>query len=76
MKANGDGTDESIKEITDLWNQESTKGLTITCLWRPTNMDGPCYFKPLAVCDPNTVPLSDFVPSSMHGFTASGLPAL
>ena len=36
-------------------------------------MKGPCYHNTLTVCDPNTVEMTDLVPSGMVGFTKSGL---
>lgn len=46
-------------------------GHTNLVFWRVTNMEGPCQYKPLAVCDPNTVDRKDHIPTAIVGFPST-----
>ena len=67
------------KTLTEQYKEKyldpEIKGHRVVCFWRPIKMAGPLKSKPLVLCDPRTVSLSDVVPTSLVGFSPVMLPS-
>eukprot|EP00931_Biecheleriopsis_adriatica_P087321 TRINITY_DN61813_c0_g1_i1.p1 TRINITY_DN61813_c0_g1~~TRINITY_DN61813_c0_g1_i1.p1 ORF type:complete len:355 (+),score=51.25 TRINITY_DN61813_c0_g1_i1:56-1066(+) len=63
----------SFEKWLERLQDKATGGYSIINFWRPVlPMAGPVEKKPLAVCDPNTVRMSDIVPQDLRGFVPGG----
>lgn len=59
---------------TAKYEAEETKGFQIVNFWRPIEMSAPLKHMPLAVCDPQSVPLEDIVTTTHRGLSEPGRP--
>jgi hypothetical protein len=66
---------EGGQKFVDGYYEEDTLGITTIVVWRPTNMKGPCWHMPLAMCACDSLIQSDIVPNILHGVTAGEVPS-
>jgi hypothetical protein len=70
------GTEYGAEYWKENYEKEEVKGFIVLNFWRPTlPMKGPVERNPLAFCEPSTVSFDDVLPSSLLGFTQTGLPS-
>jgi hypothetical protein len=68
----------STREAAQGWRRgyerDEVEAFMMIDFWRPTNMSGPLQHMPLALCDPQSVDMTDVIPTAMTGIAPSGLP--
>lgn len=73
IKNESDSQSRNYEEWRAKLQDGSCKGFSIINFWRPVlPMKGPVQNTPLAVCDPNTVEMSEIVPQDLYGFVPGG----